>query len=304
MGEIFFGGILKRGGMKKYAFYAICMGFLVLLASWSLLWCLHVIQDGFDQNLFIGWCTVSSFALLLTGASYLLTTEIRGYLAVRRVDELAASIQSYDITRAKNYAVKWLASISQNERVALVRSATSMQQIRDILTPVVHAIDTKMDKCIAKEAALTGAVVGISPWPLIDGVVVAWRQLRLMRTIATAYGVRPGAVGTIRLLKSIVFSVAFADASEHVMQWISAKIPSMGGLIPSAGQAVATAVLTVRLGKSCKNACRPLKSGVVKPGNTFAKIKNYIKTSVLQYPKHECNPPTCGRAITRSAHLD
>tara|TARA_B110000495_G_scaffold97504_1_gene84359 strand:+ start:2700 stop:3569 length:870 start_codon:yes stop_codon:yes gene_type:complete len=287
--------------MKKYAFYAVFLGLLVLLISWSAQGCIELIQSGFAQSMFLGWCVVLGFTSVVTGILYLLSIECRGYVAVRRVDALAASLQDNDLRLSRKYTVKWLATLSQTERIAMVEQATSVHEIRTILLPIVDMIDTKIDAVIAKESLLTGAVVGISPWPMIDGAVVAWRQLRLMRSIATAYGVRPGTIGTIGLLKKVVFSVAFADASEHVMQWISAKIPSMGGLIPSAGQAVATAVLTARLGKSCKSACRPLKIGKGKSPSTFSKMKRFCKQSLLQYPKHECTPPTSGRATTRSA---
>ena len=142
-------------------------------------------------------------------------------------------------------------------------------------------------------------MVGISPWPVVDCIVVGWRQLRLMRVISTAYGVRPSALGTCRLLRRVLISVAFADASEHIMSWLATKVPSLGGLLPSAGQAAATAVLTVRIGRSCKTACRPFKK-VKKQSQScftyFTKLKIFLKKSVLQFPQNEFNPPTGGRS--------
>jgi len=281
--------------MRRYAVFAILVGLLGVLLSWSTLWCAEIIQDAFATNSVLGFLTLGGFSLFGSGICYLCVHELRGYLSIRCVDRLAIALHSEDVLLAKKRSTHWLNSQSQECRMKAIQSATTMEELNAILIPYVDAIDSKVDGIIAKESVLTGAVVGISPWPLIDGIVVGWRQLRLMRVISAEYGVRPSALGTCSLLRRVLISVAFADASEHITSWLAAKVPSLGGLIPSAGQAVATAVLTVRLGRSCKTACRPLKKAKKQSQSCLTKLKIFLRRSVLQNTQNELNPPASGR---------
>ena len=72
-------------------------------------------------------------------------------------------------------------------------------------------------------------MVGISLWPIVDAVVVGWRQLRLVKVIAQTYGFRPSICGPLALLKAVALGVVFADVTEHATQWLSKKLPSVGG---------------------------------------------------------------------------
>ena len=289
--------------MRRYALYAIVVGCIGLLLSWAVVACVTFVQDAFDTNLLFGVCSLSGVLLLCGGILYLCVSELTGYLSVRKIDALADALQSNDLEKAKKRTTCWLISIHQMEQVENVHSAGSIEELHTYIHPVVQSIDASVDIHIAKEAALTGAVVGISPWAMIDAVVVAWRQLRLLKTIAKQYGVRPSYIGTFALCKSVVFSVAFADASEHLLQWISAKVPSIGGLLPSAGQAVATAVLTARLGRSCKAACRPVKKTKQKTRFSLGQLRRFIKTNLLQYRLHESHSPAAGRTDAQTADL-
>jgi len=261
--------------MRRYAIFTILIGLLGILLSWSTVWCIEIIRDAFASNLAIGWFLLAGFLLIGVGIVFLCWYEFRGYLSIRTVDRLATSLQSDDLNNAKKQSIRWLRIHTQSRRIEAICAAHSTEEIKSILIPYINSIDRNVDAFIAKEALLSGAIVGISPWALVDAIVVGWRQLRLMRAIATAYGVRPSSIGTIRLVRRVLISVAFADASEHLTQWIARKVPSMGGILPSAGQAVAIAVLTARLGRACKIACRPLERSTSHKLTLFSKIKEF-----------------------------
>jgi len=250
------------------------IGLFGALLFWSCLGCIELVQDSFDAGAFIGWATLACISMIVGGFGYLCFTELVGYFSIRRVDRLARALLSEDVSHARRLAKQWMHSIDGNSED--FESLDSVQEIRQYIASQLNAIDSKVDKGIAKEAVLIAAFVGISPWPMIDGAIVAWRQFRMMRSVAKSYGVRPSTIGTLRLLRKVLISVVFADASEHVTQWIAARVPSIGGLLPSAGQAVATAVLTVRLGRSCKIACRPLRSTPTKKASAMERVKLYI----------------------------
>jgi len=238
--------------------------------------CIQLVQDAFAASLTLGLCTFSGFVLIGLGIAYLCWIEIRGYLAVRTIDRLASSLQSGNVIFAKRETTRWLHSVHQDRLIEEVQRATSISAIQDIVSDVAKTIDSKVDVYIAKESLLAGAIVGVSPWAFVDGIVVGWRQLKMMRQIATNYGIRPSTLGTLRLLKRVIVSVAFADAAEHISQWVASKVPSLGGIIPAAGQSAATAILTVRLGRSCKLACRPMQAHTKQRASLFARLKAFI----------------------------
>jgi len=266
--------------MRKYAFFLILIGTLVALSSWSLLCGIALVQDAFATGQLLGWITLMSMLMVAFGVGYLCYMEFAGYYSMRCVDKLACVLRSDDLENARRRGLRWLFTIASDhcvdQQLDEVRSAQSVADIRQSISTIVCLIDAKVDRMIAKESVLIGAAVGISPWAFLDGVIVAWRQLRLMRTIATRYGARPGALGTIRLLRQVLVSVVFADVSEHAMQWVATKIPSLGGLIPSAGQAVAIIVMSVRLGRACKATCRPVAKSSASPSPAMNRVRNAI----------------------------
>jgi len=238
----------QRAVMLRIAFYSCVLGGVILLISMSSLWCVHIVIDAFDASTAAGWFAFSGVLFVALGLLYLIGHELRGYLEVRKVDQLALAMQGEDVEVLQKKAKHWFEEVHEQETVEELN-----MRLRDVFT----RIDTNVDKMIATESAIVGAVVGISPWPLIDGGVVAWRQLRLVKRIARAYGLRPATAGTLRLIRQIAIAVVFADVSEHATQWLSSKIPSIGGLLPAAGQAVAVGVLTARVGLACKRVCNP-----------------------------------------------
>lgn len=244
--------------MRRYAFYMMVLGVVGGLCFWSCLGCIELVTDAFDAGGFMGWSTLTCLSLLIGGFCYLSFSEFLGYISLCKVDRLARALQSDNVERARSLAIRWMHSLSTYNTVEL-ENAQSVQEIQHFVASQVAEIDAKVDCLIAKESVLIAAFVGISPWAMLDGALVAWRQLRLMRSIASNYGVRPSTIGTMRLLRRVLISVVLADVSQHATQWIASKVPSLGGLIPAAGQSLALLVLTTRVGKACQKACRPMK---------------------------------------------
>jgi putative membrane protein len=252
---------------------------------WSILGCVELVRNAFDTSNFMGFATLSCFGLVLSGCGYLCFAELSGYFSIRRVEHLARALQGENVASAKHQASRWFHELSLSD-VEEIQYAETMQELRNIVEARVSIIDSKVDKQIAKESIVIAAFVGISPWPLVDGGIVAWRQLRLIRSVATMYGVRPSTIGTLRLLRRVLISVVLADVSQHATQWIASKVPSMGGLIPSAGQSLAVLVLTSRVGKACKTACKPIPRTLRARFSPLTKTKSLFRRSLLQYKKN------------------
>jgi putative membrane protein len=280
--------------MRKYASYMMIVGLVGGLFMWSCVGCVELVQDAFAAGGFMGWATLFCLGILVTGFCYLCFSELSGYYSIRRVDRLAGALGGTDVLRAKRLATQWMSAIDADAKD--MENAQTVQEIRQLVTSQLTELDSKIDKVIAKESIMIAAFVGISPWPMIDGAIVAWRQLRMMRGVASQYGVRPSTFGTMKLLRRVLISVVLADVSEHATQWIASKVPSMGGLIPAAGQSLAVLVLTSRVGKACKVACRPIPRSAKQSFSPLAKLKGFFRKSVLQYKKHDYQTTAGGRS--------
>lgn len=218
---------------------------------------MHAVSVAFETSTAAGWCTLTGVLLVVLSMMYLIGGEIRGYKQVRNVDQLAIAMRSNDEEFLRKQAQHWLHAMKDQETGNAIRKTASVAEINCKLEKVFSRIDLKVNRIIATESAIVSAIVGISPWPLVDSGIVAWRQLRLIKRIAREYGLRPATAGTIRLLRHVATVVVFADVSEHATQWLSSKIPSMGGLLPAVGQSIAVGVLTARVGRACKQVCNP-----------------------------------------------
>jgi len=280
--------------MRRYALIMMGIGLGGGIFFWSCLGCIELVRDAFAASGFMGWSTLLCLSLIVGGLCNLCFSELVGYFSIRRVDRLARALAGADVLHARRLAKQWMHRIDVDSEET--ESLQSVQEIRQQVALQLTLIDSKVDKLIAQESVLIAAFVGISPWPMIDGAIVAWRQLRMMRSVATYYGVRPSTIGTLRLLRRVLISVVLADVSEHATQWIASKVPSMGGLIPAAGQSLAILVLTSRVGKACKVACRPISRSASQRLTPLAKMKWFFRKTVLQYKKHDYQTTTGGRS--------
>ena len=114
--------------MRRYAVFAILVGLLGVLLSWSTLWCVEIIQDAFAINSVLGFLTLGGFSLFGSGIFYLCVHELRGYLSIRCVDRLATAFHSKDVFLAKKRSIHWLRAQSQECRVESIQSATTMEE--------------------------------------------------------------------------------------------------------------------------------------------------------------------------------
>jgi len=126
-----------------------------------------------------------------------------------------------------------------------------------------HALnqaDEAAHKCVQRYSVESGVLVAFSPWASFDMLLVAWRNLRMLREIATIYGLAPGLLTQGRLLKQLLQNLAFAGASELAMEAGSALLSSSltAGLSARAGQGLGAGLFTARTGLTAIKLCRPL----------------------------------------------
>jgi putative membrane protein len=105
-----------------------------------------------------------------------------------------------------------------------------------------------------------GLLTALSPLGLLDGVLVLWRTIMMLRGIARIYGLALSPAASISLLKNCIRNAAIAglaDAVSHAaVEHVGASLTAL--LSARAGQGAGNALLAGRLGLEVIRLTRPL----------------------------------------------
>jgi len=120
------------------------------------------------------------------------------------------------------------------------------------------AQDERARNLIHREVVRTGLFIAASPWPAMDLLLVAWRNARMVNAIARIYGLQLSFPARWRLYRMILQNMAFASATETVLDsasegWASNLMVNIGA---RAGQGVAVALYSLRIGRQAMRASR------------------------------------------------
>lgn len=125
---------------------------------------------------------------------------------------------------------------------------------------VLKPIDIQAQKLISKYAIESAAVVAVSPLAIVDIFFIAWRNIRLINQIAELYHIELGYVSRLRLLRMVLFNMAFAGATEVIhdvgMDWLSQDMSAK--LSARIAQGIGVGLLSARLGLKAMAFCRPV----------------------------------------------
>lgn len=106
-------------------------------------------------------------------------------------------------------------------------------------------VDRAVQEMIESEARLAGLGTALAPTGPIDSMVVLWRQVQLARRVARAYGVAPGIVGTVRLVRRIAFQVVTVGVAREGAQLLATVYgPEIASVFARWLASVATALPT------------------------------------------------------------
>ncbi|MBI1209096.1 MAG: TIGR01620 family protein [Azospirillum sp.] len=127
---------------------------------------------------------------------------------------------------------------------------------RQVLAPLDH----QAYRCVVKGARDIALATALCPSAALDVAIVLWRNLRLVREVATLYGARPGQFGSIRLMKRMLTNLAVAGVAESAQH---VAVDALGGNLAAAvstrlGQGMINGLLTARIGIAAMHLCRPI----------------------------------------------
>ncbi|MBF0190506.1 MAG: DUF697 domain-containing protein [Magnetococcales bacterium] len=124
----------------------------------------------------------------------------------------------------------------------------------------LRPLDEAALRIIGRHAASAAFLAVISPLAILDALLFLWRNTRMMREIATLYGLRPGPVGTVVLMRHLAEGMLAAGAGEVLAKSASEALGETlaGVVMANAGQAATNALFTARVGLKCLRLCRPI----------------------------------------------
>ncbi|MDP7029000.1 MAG: DUF697 domain-containing protein [Phycisphaerales bacterium] len=240
----------------------LCVGGLVALA---VVLCTAEVLQLMDRVAGMGsvwaWSVGLCAGVLLIGAAWLIVREIRGWLAVRRVDRVRAVLEGSAVAGGVTVLRRWARSLPASlagsaAQTDLTRhlEASDLQQAIATTDVLLRELDAQADCHIRRESAKTGLLVSLSGVAALDSVICLWRSARLMRQVASTYGARPGAIGTLRLARMVLVHAIAVDLSQHAADVVSTRV---GPVAAAGGQGLLAATLTARLGLWTQQVCRP-----------------------------------------------
>lgn len=130
---------------------------------------------------------------------------------------------------------------------------------REVLDP----LDRQATARVARAARDTALGVAASPVGALDAVIGTVRALRMIREVATIYGLRPGTLGALRLMKRALLDGGAFGAADIAGDVVTDAMSALGlratGMIAGKlGEGAFAAVRMTRLGLAAMQACRPI----------------------------------------------
>ena len=241
----------------------------------------NLIEDLFSRSRGLGWI---GLALAIVATISLLAVGVReafGLLRLATMENLhrraADTILSDDRTEGRALAQDLITHTRGIPRLA--RARTSLQGHLDDLIDgadlvrlaereLMMPLDQEARRLVGAAAKRVSVVTAISSRAAIDMLVVFGSALVLVRRLSLLYGVRPGTLGLIRLLRLVISHLAMTGglaASDALIQQIlghgiAAKLSAR------LGEGMLNGLLTARLGLAAIEVIRPLPfAGLSRP---------------------------------------
>ncbi len=238
-------------------------GVAVLLVGLAALQTGNFAAAQFERAAWLGWLTVAvaggGFGLLAAG----LWRELRGLFALARVDRLRAAFTSREGSRVHAAARQWVATLPEAETL---RPAVDAANDPDAIVALLRAgpdmeLRSRADALGRTAAFQMAAGIAATPTPSLAALLIAWRGVRLVRQVAALYGMRPGLVGTLGLLRRTMLAAGLVAGSEAAINVAAHAVLTNPLLAHALGEMAGAGVAARRiilLARATAAACSPL----------------------------------------------
>jgi putative membrane protein len=262
---------LPRRGFRWAALFWSAAGALVVLTIAVGIY--DLVKDFFARSAELGWL---GLALVVLAALSLLVIGLReaaGLMRLANVEHLherAADVIASDDRDAGGALVKNLIALTHK----MPRLARARANLQDHLDEIIDGadlvrlaerelmapLDQEATRLITASVMRVSVVTAVSSRASIDMLFVLVNFLNLLRKLSYLYGVRPGTLGMLRLLRQVishlVLTGGLATSDSLIQQLLGHGIAAK--LSARLGEGLLNGLLTARLGLATIDVVRPL----------------------------------------------
>jgi uncharacterized membrane protein YcjF (UPF0283 family) len=192
--------------------------------------------------------------------------ELRALFSLRTVDHLRSELSGPDPARARPALRRWLSRLPEGQ--AVMDAVETIEDPAAVLALLragpVAALRTQSDALGRVAAVQIFAAAAAVPSPAFDGLLMAWRGVRLVRQVAALHGLRPGLIGTLALLRRTMLAAAGVMATDLAVDTLTRAVLSSPLLAHVAGDVAGAGVAARRmvvLARATAVACSPVPPG-------------------------------------------
>lgn len=257
--------IIKKSSKKWWVFLSAA---ILLAASAELVFFIIAMVEKVDWLAGV-WLTIFSALGVLVLRQILV--EYRGLKQLKRQGDIRSQSEQMANTSviglAEQHCLK-IANSLPNDYQNLVatwrNSFDSHHSDSEVLRLFEHQVLAPIDKLaikqVSKNASAASVMIAVSPFALLDMLIVLWRNIRMMNQVSEIYGLHLGYWGRVKLIRKIFHTMLYAGAAEILSDAgnyaLSAGIT--GKLSTRVAQGMGAGVLTARIGLKAINESRPL----------------------------------------------
>lgn len=238
-------------------------GVAVLAVGLAALQTGNFVAAQFDRAAWLGWSTLAvatvGFGLLFASVA----RELRSLFALGRVDRLRAELASGDGQRIHAAARRWASGLPEAPALLpAIDAANDPDAIVGLLRAGPIATMRARADALGRTAAFqTAAGIAATPSPALVVLLISWRGLRLVRQVAALYGMRPGLLGTIGLLRRTMLAAGVVAGSEAAVNAATHALlsnPLLAHVLGDMAGAGVAARRMVLLARATAAACSPV----------------------------------------------
>jgi putative membrane protein len=258
--------VIDRLPLGSLGYTAI--GFGVLAVTWFLVSIGGFVADQFQISTGFGAAVLAAEALGIGLIGFAGWREWRSIRRLRNAEYLRIALQGKaDLEKTRADARNWLTAIvtrltNAPAIDAALRSAASVDEIRAILRNQAAPDLERAARRVGFTAAQQGAAfVALNPHSAWDGIAVGFCGLRVIRQVATIYGMRPGPIVTWALLRGIgrmAVEITAADLLAQAATEQMMDMPVLSRLFKAVPGSSVAAIRLHRLALAAARACSPV----------------------------------------------
>ena len=257
--------VIKKTTHKWMAFlFAI----VLLASSAELVFFIMAMVEQMDWLAGVWLAIFSTLGILVLRQVF---TEYRGLKQLKRQDEIRTQSQQMASTSviglAEQHCLKIAGSLPKDYQNLVTNwrnSVDSHHSDSEVLSLFEHQVLAPIDKLALKQvsnnASAASVMIAVSPFALLDMLIVLWRNIRMMNQVSAIYGLHLGYWGRVSLIRKIFHTMLYAGAAEILSDAgnyaLSAGIT--GKISTRIAQGMGAGVLTARIGLKAIDESRPL----------------------------------------------